>query len=165
MVLSDGIGNIQGLIGALAVAAFSFILPWIIYFILFKEESATWFKVVTLFFFATGLIAALVGAVASAKSMGQMSAGLFKFDQADCQQNAFFMGEFGGSDIVNPKHQGAFSHDQGEGSFYATFYNWTCGIDGSHPVRFECAQPEGCCIWDHAKQKVVCCQNPDRGCP
>lgn len=153
-LLSDGIGNIQGLIGAVAVAAFSFYLPWVIHWRIFRYEITPFTKIVCAFFFTLGVGAAIGGAIASGASMADMSGGFMVFPDDICSANAFYMGKFGGGGVDNPEDNGAFSKATGPGTFHDTFYTQTC-LGPS--VRLECAQPDvHCCAWDDDKGGVVC---------
>jgi len=158
--LSMGIGNIQGLIGALAVAGFSFYLPWILYWKVFNQEMSTIMKVVCFFWFGLGLGAAIMGTVASGSSMAQMSGGFFVFPEDICPANSFYMGVFGGGGAKNDDRAGAFSKSKGPGSFYQTFYKNTCHppeLGGDGDVNFDCAQPDvHCCSWDFNASMVTC---------
>jgi len=156
--LSDGIGNIQGLVGALAVSAFSFYLPWVMYWKVFRHEMSLLMKLVCAFWFTLGIGAAVAGTVASMKSMSSMSGGFFDLGEQICSENAFYMGTFAGGGLKNPSRQGAFSHDQGPGSFYDTFYRNACkGDDGPQLL---CAQPNvHCCAWNMKENRVICQSN------
>lgn len=161
-LLSDGIGNIQGLIGAVAVAAFSFYLPWLIYWRLHRHEMSVLSKVVCAFWFLLGLASAIGGAIASGSSMADMSGGFMVFPDDICSANAFYMGVFGGGGVNNPDNLGAFSKATGPGTFHDTFYTQAC-LGPS--VRLECAQPDvHCCAWDDDKDGVVCCAPTDENC-
>ena len=59
--LSMGIGNIQGLIGALAGAGFSFCRPWILYWRVFRNEMSLGRKGNCFFWFMLGVSAAILG--------------------------------------------------------------------------------------------------------
>jgi hypothetical protein len=153
-LLSDGIGNIQGLIGAVAVAAFSFYLPWLIYWRIFRHEMSALLKLVCGFWFLLGLGAAIGGAIASGASMANMSGGFFVFPDTICSANSFYMGVFGGGGVHNPKKLGAFDKAKGPGTFYDTFYTRAC-LGSS--VQLECAQPDvHCCAWNDDAGGVVC---------
>jgi len=156
--LSDGIGNIQGLVGALSVAAFSFYLPWVMYWRVHRHEMRVSMKVACAFWFTLGFGAAVAGAVASGMEMMKMSGGFFTFPQSICGANSFYMGVWGGGGVKkNPLHDGAFSDRKGPGSFHDTFYAATCRADG---IRIDCAQPNlHCCDWDENQQQVICLAN------
>merc|ERR1712107_134535 len=157
--LTDGIGNIQGLVGALAVAAFSFYLPWLMYWRVFQHEMSIRMKMACAFWFILGFGVSVAGTYTSIIEMTKMSGGFLKFPETACAENSFYMGVWGGGGVYSNKHKhGAFSRDKGEGSFYATFYQQAChakdGIDG---VNILCAQPDlHCCSWNTESQAVLC---------
>jgi len=140
-LLGVGLQNIVSLVGALAIAAFSFYLPWVIYMKLFWREMTQVRKAIYVSWTLFGLLLSAGGIWFSGEAMSHMdSDGLFR---APCAMNAFFMGKFsvaGHSPSDDPDGNGGYSSNVGPGSFHDTFYKLSC-VEG----RIGCSQYGACC--------------------
>lgn len=137
-VLNVGLGFFSGFVGAVSMTAFSFYLPWLVYWRLCHNTMSFGMKLVCAFWGLLGIAVAVAGCVTSVQLMSDMSGGIFVFDQSHCAENAFYIGQYsGGNTPAKYRHSGAFSLDQGPGSFYQEYYQPICL---SSNIDISCAQ-------------------------
>lgn len=140
-VLDVGLGFFSGFIGAIAMTAFSFYLPWLVYWRLCHNRMSVGMKLVCAFWGILGIAMAIAGVVASVQQMSGMAGGIFKFQQSNCGENSFYIGRYsGGNTPKDLRDHGAFSLDEGPGSFYHDYYMPACG---GPKVLINCAQISG----------------------
>lgn len=153
-LIGVGLGNFSSLAGAVSISAFSFYLPWILYWRLFACDMSTFQKILYLFWALFGIGLSCLGIYASVSQMSSMaSSGLFR---APCKQNAFYLGSFSTPDGVDNHGQGGYSSDTGDGSFHDTFYAATCtGLHG-RPPSIDCAQYGACCSYNASVMRITC---------
>jgi len=138
-VLDVGLGFFSGFVGAVCMTAFSFYLPWIVYWRLCHNNMSVAMKVVCAFWGFLGAAVAVAGAVTSVQQMSSMAGGIFVFQQSHCAENAFYVGQYSGGDTPAALHsEGAFSFDQGPSSFYEQYYLPTC--EGKNGISIGCGQ-------------------------
>jgi len=138
MFLGFGIQNFVSLVGAVAICAFSFYLPYIYYLCLHPQASLCK-KAACIAGAAFGLALSVGGIYFTLKQIATMqTAGLFT---GACHQNSFFVGQYTFSGYAGDPADGGYSSRQGPGSFHDTIYQATCGPHGS----IECGQFDACC--------------------
>jgi len=117
------------------MTAFSFYLPWMVYWRLCGDRMSMGMKLVCLFWAVAGIAVAIAGCYTSIQQMGDMSGGLFKFQDSHCAENSFYIGIYSGGDTVNTNGAGAHSLDQGNNSFYKNYYLPAChGTGGEYQL-------------------------------
>lgn len=138
MFLGFGIQNFVSLVGAVAICAFSFYLPYIYFWRLHSDLSVV--QRLSLFVgVAFGVVLSLGGIYFTISQIAHMKmAGLFS---GNCHENSFFIGQYTFSGYVGDPMDGGYSKSRDPGSFYATIYKATCGDGGN----IECGQFEVCC--------------------
>lgn len=140
-VLDVGLGFFSGFVGAIAMTAFSFYLPWLVYWRLCHNRMSVGMKLVCPFWGILGIAMAIAGVVTSVQQMSDMAGGIFKFKQSNCAENSFYVGRYsGGNTPKDLRDHGAFSLDDGPGSFYQDYYMPACG---GPKVLINCAQISG----------------------
>lgn len=140
-VLDVGLGFFSGFVGAVSMTAFSFYLPWMVYWRLCGDRMSMGMKLVCLIWAIAGIAVAIAGCYTSIQQMGEMSGGIFKFQDSHCAENSFYIGVYSGGDTVNTNKAGAHSLDMGNNSFYQNYYLPTCHGQGG--VDINCAQLSG----------------------
>ena len=140
-LLGVGLQNLVSLVGAAAIAAFSFYLPWVLALRLTPaEDLPKGWRLLCIAGTVFGVFLSLAGVYFSLQAMASSdSSGLFS---APCKQNAFFMGEFSVHDAAGKRVAGAggYSRETGPGTFHDTFYREVC-----ERGRLECSQYGVCC--------------------
>lgn len=138
MFLGFGIQNFVSLVGAVAICAFSFYLPYVYYLCLHPQINAGK-KAACIAGLVFGLALSGGGIYFTVKQIASMqTAGLFT---GACHENSFFIGKYTFSGYAGDAGDGGYSSRKGPGSFYDTIYQATCGPHGS----IECGQFNACC--------------------
>jgi len=147
MFLGFDIQNCVSLVGAIAICAFSFYLPYIYYWRLHPDTS-TGKRFALRIGFLFGVSLSLGGIYFTIDQMGQMqTAGLFS---GACHENSFFIGRYTFSGYLGSPNDGGYSRSRDPGSFYDTIYKATCGSAGD----IDCGQFDACC--QVVRGAVVC---------
>jgi len=125
--LGFGLQNWVSLVGAVAVGALTFYLPFLFHMVIFWDERTWWKIALYIVNIAFGLFLSVSGVWFTVQSiMDSQTEGLFS---GVCHENAQFLGSGGGPrDAL--KH-GGYDCAEGNGSFYQEFYLKACGGNGS----------------------------------
>lgn len=153
-LIGVGIGNFSSLVGAISISAFSFYLPWVLYWVFFGDEMRLSQKILYFAWALFGIALSCLGIYASVKQMSSMAtSGLFS---APCKQNAFYMGTFSTPAGIDNHGNGGYSSQTGPGSFHDTFYAAACtGLHG-RPPNIDCAQYGDCCSYNSTALQITC---------